>query len=199
MQFACTRCGLTMAADAFRHRKNGHREKRCRSCERAYMRQRYADDPDLIRERKRVSMAKARAADIEGARSYARSYHARIKDRRNAALREMNATRIFWARAQKLKGVSPRDLFRLWKAQRGLCALTGRKLGRDAQVDHILPKAHGGGDEITNIQWVCADANLAKRNLTDAEFHALCADVIRWIGERIARVDALPLVEARAA
>ena len=34
-------------------------------------------------------------------------------------------------------------------------------------------------------------ANMAKRALTDEEFQELCSDVMRWIGERIAAVEAL--------
>lgn len=187
----CKSCGLSAPEDAFRMRRNGYREKRCRECERAYARAQYDADPEKIRKRKRESMARRRAADIGAARAYGRAYHERVKDRRNAAVREMTATRIFWSRANRLKGITPRHLFALWKRQRGLCALTGRKMGRDAQIDHILPKARGGTDEVANLQWVCAEANLAKRNLTDAEFHALCADVVRWIGERIQAVDAI--------
>lgn len=34
-------------------------------------------------------------------------------------------------------------------------------------------------------RWVCTEANLAKRELSDMEFVLLCRDVMRWIGERI--------------
>ena len=77
------------------------------------------------------------------------------------------------------------DLAKLWKAQRGLCALTGRKMDRSAQVDHKLPLARGGKDDLSNLQWTTAEANRAKRDLTDIEFHALCTDSVRWIGQRI--------------
>lgn len=95
----------------------------------------------------------------------------------------------------KLRGegrASTADLARLWKDQRGLCALTGRRLNREnAHLDHIVAKARGGSDGIGNLRWVCIEANLAKRELSDAEFTALCADVMRWIGERIQAVEAL--------
>jgi hypothetical protein len=102
--------------------------------------------------------------------------------------------RFFWARAMRLRGLgraSAYDLARLWKKQRGRCALTGRRLDRTAQVDHVLSRARGGGDSIENLRWLCKEANLARRELSDEEFLALCGDVMRWIGRRIAVVDAL--------
>jgi 5-methylcytosine-specific restriction endonuclease McrA len=189
--FSCKGCGLMLPASEYRVHKSGYRIGKCRECERVYQREWSQRNPDEYRRRKREHMARRWKADPEAMRAYARANHAKNKQRVNARMREMNATRIFWARAQKLKGVSPRDLFNLWKAQRGLCALTGRRLDRSAQVDHILPKARGGRDQVSNLQWVCAEANLAKRNLTDAEFAALCGSVVRWIGERIAAVEAI--------
>lgn len=144
-----------------------------------------ARTPDEVREAKRKAMAERWRSQPEKMRAYARANHAKNAAKKNAAIREMSATRIFWARALRFKGVTAHDLASLWKRQRGLCALTGRKMDRTAQVDHILPRARGGLDDISNLQWVCAEANLAKRNLTDAEFLALCSDVMRWIGERI--------------
>ena len=162
------------------------------------MRNRYAADPDLIRARKRKSMAAWRAANPDVARARSRASHARRRAQVNAKMREMNAARLFWARAQKLRGISARQLACLWRQQRGLCALTGRRMGRDAQIDHIIPRARGGTDELSNLQWLCAEANLAKRNLTDAEFHTLCTDVVRWLGERIAMVEAMEAIHVAA-
>ena len=65
-------------------------------------------------------------------------------------------------------------------------------MDRSAQVDHILPKARGGSDDLSNLQWVCKEANIAKRHMTDAEFVALCSDVMNWIGRRIQLVEDLP-------
>ena len=90
----------------------------------------------------------------------------------------------------KLRGedaATLRCLASLWRKQKGLCALTGRRLDRTAQLDHKLPRARGGGDNIQNLQWLCREANYAKRDLTNAEFHVLCAETMRWIGTRIAR------------
>lgn len=98
------------------------------------------------------------------------------------------AKRFFWSRAMKLRGENRatfRELAALWKLQRGLCALTGRRLDRFAQLDHVKPKARGGGDELANLRWVCIAANLAKRDLSDDEFFQLCADVTRRNAEQV--------------
>lgn len=146
------------------------------------------------RRAKREHMARKRAADPEAAREYGRRYHAENREKQTAKMRDYYARRFFWGRAMKLrkKGrASARDLASIWKRQRGCCALTGRKMDRTAQLDHIIPQARGGSDAPGNLQWLCPEANLAKRALTQDEFVALCDSVMRWIGERIAMVEAL--------
>ncbi len=163
------------------------------------------------REAKRLHMAVRRAADPDAMRAYQRRLHHANRERNLAATRAYYARRFFWGRAMKLRGdgrATPKDLARLWKAQRGKCALTGRRLDRKAQLDHIQPKARGGADHLANLRWVCLEVNLAKRDLHDAEFIALCAEVarmagaampvIRWIGGRIAAVDAVVAMEGAA-
>lgn len=189
-------------ASEYRVHKRGYRIGKCRKCEALYQRQQYEKNAEKIRERKRTSMAKARAADPQRARNYRNNYHAENREARTAKMREYAGRRFFWTKAMKLRGegrATNKQLASLWKAQRGLCALTGRRLDRSAQLDHKLPKARGGGDEIGNMQWVCEDANLAKRDMTDAEFTALCGSVMAWIGRRISEVDAITVSERTAA
>lgn len=146
------------------------------------------------RRAKREYMARKRAADPEAARVYGREYHHKARDKNTAAMRAYYARRFFWGRAMKLRGggrATAIDLWRLWHKQKGRCALTGRRLDRSAQLDHIIAKARGGGDEQSNLRWLCKEANLALRELSDAEFVALCSDVMRWIGERIALLESI--------
>jgi 5-methylcytosine-specific restriction endonuclease McrA len=144
-----------------------------------------------IRRIKREHMARKRAADPDAARAYGRAYHAANRDKQTAKMRGYYAKRFFWSRSMKLRGddrASHFDLARLWKAQGGCCALTGKRLDRTAQLDHIVPKARGGADDPCNLRWVCAEVNYAKRDLSDAEFITLCDSVMRWIGERIMEI-----------
>jgi len=67
-----------------------------------------------------------------------------------------------------------------WKSQNGLCALSGRKLDRQAHIDHILPVSRGGTNEASNLQWLDPMINQAKSNMTDQEFLDMCKQVINW-------------------
>ena len=156
---------------------------------------------DDTRMAKREHMARRRAENPEAVRAYQASQRAKNPDRSRATMRAYARRRFFWIKAMKLRGegrANAHQLAALWKSQRGRCALTGRRLDRTAQLDHRVAKARGGGDEITNLQWLCEEANLAKRALTDAEFIALCSDVMAWIGRRIAAVEALNIREEAA-
>lgn len=109
-------------------------------------------------------------------------------------MRDYYAKRFFWGKAMKLRGserATTEEIAALWKRQRGKCALTGRRLDRSAQLDHKTPKTRGGADCIDNLQWLCEEANMAKRAMTDAEFISLCGDVMRHIGNRIQLVESL--------
>lgn len=159
-------------------------------------------DAEAVRRSKREHMARKRAADPEAARAYGRAYHAANRDVQTAKMRDYSGRRFFWSKAMKLRGIdraTAADIAALWKRQRGRCALTGRRLDRSAQLDHKLPKARGGDDRLSNLQWLCEDANLAKRAMTDDEFASLCGEVMRWIGERIAAVDHLRASDRSAA
>lgn len=147
---------------------------------------------EAVRERKRLFMARKRAENPQAARDYRNSYHAKNRVERTAKMRAYYARRFFWGRAMKMRGdgkATTKELASLWRKQRGRCALTGRRLDRTAQVDHINPKARGGRDQIANLRWVCAEVNILKRHLTDDELIALCDDVMRWIGKRIQQVE----------
>lgn len=154
-----------------------------------------ARTPDQVRAAKREHMAARRRADPVGERARRSDFHRRNRDSQVAKMRDYYARRFFWARACKLrkKGrANFRQLAALWKSQRGRCALTGRRLTRqNAHLDHITPKTKGGGDEIGNLRWLCVEANMAKRDMSDEQFIALCSEVLSFIGERIAAVEDL--------
>ena len=72
------------------------------------------------------------------------------------------------------------DIFWLWHKQRGRCALTGMRLDRTAELDHIIPVSQGGKNERSNLQWLCKKVNRSKRDLTSEEFISLCKEVISY-------------------
>lgn len=58
--------------------------------------------------------------------------------------------------------------------QNDLCALTGLPIGTNqgASLDHIIPSARGGSDEIDNLRFAHLVANRMKGSLRDNEFLA---------------------------
>ena len=133
---------------------------------------------EATREAKRLHMARKRAEDPQKARDYHRARYYLNHETNKNKMSEYQRKRFFWRKSYKLAGVEAKDLAKLWKDQRGFCGLTGRKMDKSAHLDHIVPKAKGGGDDIQNLRWVCMEANLAKRDILDTDFIKLCMDVI---------------------
>lgn len=50
--------------------------------------------------------------------------------------------------------------------------------GRNASIDHKVPRAKGGSDDIGNLQWVDLKVNLMKRDMDVPEFLSTCASVL---------------------
>ena len=71
-----------------------------------------------------------------------------------------------------------------WLRQRGRCALTGVKLDRTANADHIVPVCKGGTDNSNNFQWLTPDANHFKGSLTVEELAHMCRLVLSNIEQR---------------
>jgi len=130
------------------------------------------------REASRLRMAKKWKEDPEGMRAYNRARHHANGDENRAKMAAYQTRRFFWRKAYKFDGVSAADLSRMWKRQRGQCALTGERLDRTAQLDHVIPKARGGSDELSNLRFTTRAVNIAKRDMLDDEFLALCRAVI---------------------
>jgi 5-methylcytosine-specific restriction endonuclease McrA len=191
--FVCKKCDLSKAVDDFRFHKRGYRIGACRECENAYAREWTMRDPEKYRRCKRESMAQQRAKDPETSRQKQRVWRTANRERINERFRERWYERFFANRAKRLNNTGLAfDLWKLWKRQRGRCALTGRRLTREnVELDHIVPKVKGGTHDISNLRWTLKEANRAKRDLSDAEFLALCSDCVRWIGRRVEMVESL--------
>lgn len=147
------------------------------------------------KEANRLNAAKRRREQPGHVREIARRCYANGgAERQRDARQRKKAEDFFGYRIQFARRFNPAitvdDLKALWDAQGGRCALTGEVLearcgenglaadGAVAQLDHIQPVTRGGSHELSNLRWVTTRVNLAKRNLTDEEFLALCQAVV---------------------
>lgn len=201
--YICKDCKRPKPAADFPVRKRGDRSlrnHRCRDCARArwatLKKAEYEKDPEPHRRAVREERARngehvrargriRRAKNPEHYRARDNAHRAKTLDRHRLLGRKWAERNLFRSRAKSLRALklpgpcaTAWQLARLWIRQRGICALTGQRLDRSAQVDHILAKSRGGTNEISNLRWVCKEVNLARRDLHDAEFIALCADVV---------------------
>lgn len=63
------------------------------------------------------------------------------------------------------------DKRQLFHAQQGKCVYCGNEYQYDKlEIEHMIPKARGGPDNIRNCQLACRSCNLAKGTKTDIEF-----------------------------
>jgi hypothetical protein len=70
-------------------------------------------------------------------------------------------------------------LWHQWHRQKGLCAITGRKLDPNkCQIDHIIPRTKDLViNDFNNLRWTCKEGNYFKCNMTDDVFLKLVQDV----------------------
>lgn len=130
--------------------------------------------------RKRDGMARHRAANPDVIRETARRTYYKHRDRRLELAKTVRVQRFFAQKAYGLEAVTTKDLARIWKRQRGRCALSGRRLDRSAEVDHIFPRSRGGTDALENLQWLSREVNRAKREMIEADFIAMCQEIAGW-------------------
>lgn len=166
----------------------------CRLCDNEYQKAHYRSNPTKMRERKRNWMAKQRTTPEGKARQneIQRLCWANGRGQRQKQYIKAFMVEHFFAWRARLFNShfgtehTARDFAKLWKDQRGKCALSGYFItSANAQIDHALPITRGGGHELANLQWVTNAVNRAKHNLTDREFLDLCNRVASWIGRRI--------------
>ena len=184
----CTTCQTEKPVSEFRSRKGRTKpQSKCKACEREYQKEWYWANPTKGRAKAAESMRKLRSdpdrrtPHLEKRRAY---YHAKGKHGEKAYYDRIKATDPWAWRVRNLRrNVNPTItvewLRLLWEGQAGRCALTGRELDiRTAELDHIVPRSRNGSDDLENLRLVVPAANAAKNGMTDAEFFALCRDVL---------------------
>ena len=66
------------------------------------------------------------------------------------------------------------DVERMYTLQFGMCAYCACDLGGRYHVDHVLPLAQGGGNELSNLCLACPECNQTKNKSTVTEFQKRC-------------------------
>lgn len=185
MEKQCTVCGKTKFIDEFGTRKGvkGARAS-CKQCDNNYQKAYYKKNIEKCRSQNRAIMARLRLTPEGGERQRGiarKCWQNGGRERQQAYLDRLKESNYFkWKARKSYIWLTEEQLRELWEKQQGLCALTGRVLDHKAELDHIVPKTRGGKDTYENSQWLDGPVNQAKRNLLDAEFIALCAEVVRW-------------------
>lgn len=122
----------------------------------------------------------------ENNKVYLRDYYEKNKSRILKSNKSWREFRFFYSRARRTVSRTKEgcvdsltsQIFWLWHKQRGRCAMTGKRLNRSAELDHIIPVSKGGKNEPSNLQWLAPEVNQCKNDMTVDEFMAVCINVL---------------------
>lgn len=75
------------------------------------------------------------------------------------------------------------ELYELFIQQNATCPYTKIKLdlGKNASIDHRIPKSRGGSTEIDNLQWIYCNVNFMKGDMLEDEFYDLVSLIAKNI------------------
>jgi diadenosine tetraphosphate (Ap4A) HIT family hydrolase len=88
--------------------------------------------------------------------------------------REQRGEEVFAHRSRHRTPISGSVKYRVLTRARGRCECCGaHEHQRALEVDHIVPKSHGGSDHLSNLQALCFRCNAAKRDTDSTDFRGL--------------------------
>ena len=89
-----------------------------------------------------------------------------VRDKRGSLeleLQQRKTLKALRSRNTRRRSVTPKMKALVYELDAGVCAMTGRKLTlQQAVLDHIIPFAYGGADELSNLTVMCSRVNTAK-------------------------------------
>ena len=92
------------------------------------------------------------------------------------AFRAQRGEEVFAHRSRNRAPISGSIKYRVFTRARGRCECCGaHEHQRALEVDHIIPKNHGGSDDISNLQALCFRCNAGKRDTDNTDFRDLQA------------------------
>lgn len=199
----CASCKETLPLSSFHRAKRNHdgRHSYCKGC-RSVMRKakNYSYTPEKLRtcprckKRKPMSFFARDKSSTFGCHTYCRKCYAIYDNQKYRKTLESFLLYTWrWARRRaKTRNLEftlePSSIEQLWKAQKGICALSGRPLTWGEESDILGDTDNLSLDRIDssqgyipdNIHLVTARVNLMKRDYSMANFVSICQDVSRY-------------------
>ncbi len=92
------------------------------------------------------------------------------------AFREQRGEEVFAHRSRHRTSISGSVKYRVLTRARGRCECCGaHEHQRALEVDHIVPRNHGGSDDLSNLQALCFRCNAGKRDTDRTDFRGMQA------------------------
>jgi 5-methylcytosine-specific restriction endonuclease McrA len=92
------------------------------------------------------------------------------------AFREQRGEEVFAHRSRQRTPISGSIKYRVLTRAKGRCECCGaHEHQRALEVDHIVPRNHGGSDDLSNLQALCFRCNAGKRDTDTTDFRGLQA------------------------
>lgn len=169
----CTKCFTEYPAtiEWFSRSKHGLHglQSVCKSCANARNRQWHKDNPEKSREidrRKREAHPEKRIKTAERGRRWIEKNPDRKREVARNSMRRRRAT----LRAAKGKH-TVQEIRELVAHSKGLCWWCGKSFGNSYQIDHRIPLARGGSDDIANLCVTCPSCNRHKNDKLPQEWN----------------------------
>ncbi|GAG39250.1 unnamed protein product, partial [marine sediment metagenome] len=97
-------------------------------------------------------------------------------DRKRDEYLQARGQKIWDHRRRSAGALSGTLKYEVLKRAKFRCELCGIEAAEKAlEVDHIIPRRHGGSDDITNLQALCFSHNAMKRDRDDTDFRGVAA------------------------
>ncbi|MCA9367635.1 HNH endonuclease [Candidatus Kaiserbacteria bacterium] len=166
----CTKCNVEKPLSEFHKSKSGKYGVRgeCKPCALEYRRQYRKNNRKEIAEYQHQWREKNRKEIAENGRQYYEKNSEQCRERvRQWQQANPEKARAHWrnrrARKHNAGGThTVKDINLLYAGQAGKCWYCGVNVGNEFHVDHFIPLAEGGSNDVGNLRISCPACNLSK-------------------------------------